>query len=144
VELDETEAQLDGDQDGGAAAPTNGVMGLTVDVERTGKSARVVVGGELDAYSSPRLDELVRELFEQDTREIVMNLHSTSFLDSSGLRAMLACHRRLEDIGGRLLVEDPSEPVLRLLEITGLTEHFGLEAASADEPPVDRPRPGSE
>jgi len=105
---------------------------LALDTERAGNAATIRVSGELDAYTAPNLDELCRSLYEDGVRAVVVDFRATSFLDSSGLRALLSSHRRFADEGGSLRVVDPSEPVLRLLEITGLSEHFGVEPRSAE------------
>ena len=44
------------------------------------------------------------------------------------LRANLTAQRRLADREGRLALRAPSEPVRRLLDITGLTDHFVVES----------------
>jgi anti-anti-sigma factor len=102
---------------------------LVLSVEREGSRATIAVRGELDAYSAPGLEEAVSGLLSGDTTEIVLDLGETAFLDSSGLRAILTAHRRLADTGGRFALRAPSEPVTRLLEITGLTDHFEIAVA---------------
>lgn len=103
-----------------------GAAELDLATDREGTTATIRVRGELDAYTAPNLDDLCRALFDDGVRDVVVDFTSTSFLDSSGLRALLSSHRRFGDVGGSLTVIDPSEPVLRLLEITGLTAHFGV------------------
>jgi anti-sigma B factor antagonist len=87
-----------------------------------------MIVGELDAYSAPGLQEQINELLENNVDEIVLDLSQTGFLDSSGLRAILGAQRRLGDNEGKLRLRSPSEAVSRLLEITGLTDHFVVEA----------------
>ncbi len=99
---------------------------LVLSTSRDGDTATVAVRGELDAYSAPGLEDQVARLGEEGVVNIVLDLSPTGFLDSSGLRAMLTVQRRLQDRGGRLSLHAPSEPVARLLEITGLTDHFAL------------------
>ena len=82
--------------------------------------------GELDAYSAPAVEEQITALMGTGAR-VVLELSETSFLDSSGLRAILTANRRLAGEQGTLVLRAPSEPVVRLLEITGLTEHFVIE-----------------
>ena len=84
------------------------------------------VQGELDAYTAPGLEEHVTALLGEGVTDLVLDLAATGFLDSSGYRALLTAHRRLEGGGGQLGLRNPSEPVLRLLEITGLRDHFGI------------------
>jgi anti-sigma B factor antagonist len=98
---------------------------LSVNVEET--RAVVAVRGELDAYSAPRLENQISKLLSESVDEVVLDLSDTGFLDSSGLRAILSAHRRLAESDRRLQLRSPSEAVTRLLEITGLTDHFTVE-----------------
>ena len=101
---------------------------LTLSTDRTGRRAVVTIAGELDAYSAPGLDSEVTQLLADEVNDLVFDLAGTRFLDSSGLRTILTAHRRLVDRDGRLALRAPSEPVRRLLDITGLTDHFDVEA----------------
>jgi anti-sigma B factor antagonist len=97
---------------------------LTLTTEATGDQGVVSVKGELDAYTAPAIEEQISRLVDGGITDIVLDLSETSFLDSSGLRAILTAHRRLERDLGKLTLRAPSESVTRLLEITGLTGHF--------------------
>ena len=99
---------------------------LVLSTAREGDTATVTVRGELDAYSAPGLEDQIARLGDDGVVNIVLDLSPTGFLDSSGLRAMLTVQRRLQDRGGRLTLRAPSEPVARLLEITGLSDHFAI------------------
>ena len=101
---------------------------LALTTERAGAHAVVGVTGELDAYSAPGLEEEVSRLLADDVNDLVFDLSGTKFLDSSGLRAILTAQRRLAERDGRLALRAPSEAVRRLLEITGLSDHFIVES----------------
>ena len=100
---------------------------LVLTTERDGSRAVLTVRGELDAYSAPGLEDQISRLVGEQVNEVVLDLAQTGFLDSSGLRAILTAQRRLGENGGEMRLRAPSEPVTRLLEITGLTDHFALE-----------------
>jgi anti-sigma B factor antagonist len=100
---------------------------LVLATEREGDRAVLVVRGELDAYSAPGLEDQISRLLSDRMDAIVLDLSETGFLDSSGLRAILTAQRRLTEGNGQLILRKPSEPVTRLLEITGLTDHFTVE-----------------
>jgi anti-sigma B factor antagonist len=104
---------------------------LVLTTDRNGNHAVLTVQGELDAYTAPLLEDHIGTLLSDDVTHLVLDLSPTGFLDSSGLRALLTVHRRLEASAGTLELRDASEPVVRLLEITGLREHFGVPAAGA-------------
>jgi anti-sigma B factor antagonist len=100
---------------------------LQLEVERDGATATVTVRGELDAATAPDLAGLCHRVHDSGAREVVIDLTDTSFLDSSGLRALIEAHRIFAG-DGNLHLAHASEPVRRLLEITGLDDYFSLDA----------------
>jgi anti-sigma B factor antagonist len=97
---------------------------LVLTTETEGDRTVITIKGELDAYTAPAVEEQISKLMSERALDLVLDLSQTGFLDSSGLRAILTAHRRLESEQGALTLRSPSEPVVRLLEITGLTDHF--------------------
>ena len=101
---------------------------LELTTDQDGRRAVVSVRGELDAYSAPRLEDEIARLVADRVDDVVLDLSQTGFLDSSGLRAILTAQRQLAESNGQMGLRAPSEPVKRLLEITGLTDHFPVES----------------
>jgi anti-sigma B factor antagonist len=98
---------------------------LLLTTKREGTSVLVAVAGELDAYSAPSLEALANDLRSNGCVQFTLDLSQTTFIDSSGLRSLVALHSKLAEKGdGRLALQAPSDPVTRLLRITGLGEHF--------------------
>jgi anti-sigma B factor antagonist len=98
---------------------------LVLTTTREGTSVLVAVVGELDAYSAPSLDELTSGLRADGYADFTLDLSQTTFIDSSGLRSLISLHTELAEGGnGDLALQAPSDPVARLLAITGLADHF--------------------
>jgi len=91
----------------------------------------VQISGELDLAVSGQLDEVLAGAAEQCER-ILVGLQRCEFIDSSGIAVILRAHHRLEAEGGKLAVYGPSDQVMRVLSMTGLTAN-GLVFDSADE-----------
>lgn len=100
---------------------------LVVTTDKQGARVVLSVSGELDAYTAPGLEDQIARLMTEGTSDIVLDLSQTEFLDSSGLRAILTAQRKLTEQHGKLTLRAPSEPVTRLLEITGLTDNFATD-----------------
>ena len=83
------------------------------------------VAGELDSHTAPDLDARVGAL--SSDHDVILELTDLAFIDSSGLRVLVAQHQRLEDAGRALVLVAPSPTVARLIEITGLTDHLRVE-----------------
>ena len=87
----------------------------------------VVVSGELDIYTAPRLREQLLWLSDQDVgtpSRVLLDLNKVSFIDSTGLGAIVGAHRRFTQRGGVLELVCGRCPVQRLLTITRLDQVF--------------------
>ena len=106
----------------------SGDTDLDITVERDGERAVIAVRGELDAYGAPNVEQIGSELLTDGITTFVVDMAGTTFLDSSGLRAILTLRKRVEHGRGRFSLRAPSDAVTRLLDITGLTDYFGIGA----------------
>jgi anti-sigma B factor antagonist len=101
---------------------------FALSVRREGPAVVVVVGGELDLDTSPRLRQVLVDLVRsQGNRTIVLDVATLTFLDSSALGVLVTAQRDLAGIGGQLTVRSPSNAVRRVFEITGLDRVLLLE-----------------
>ena len=55
---------------------------------------------------------------------VALDLRELDFLDSSGLRLVIVCDRRLAEAARRLVLVRGSQPVQRVFEITRMTERL--------------------
>ncbi len=55
---------------------------------------------------------------------LLLNLHGLTFIDSSGIAALVQLYKRCEHDGCSFRIESCSRPVERLLRIVGLYEIF--------------------
>jgi anti-sigma B factor antagonist len=95
----------------------DGRLELSLDVD-----GALVLVGEIDSYTAPQLGERLSD----DPSIDVLDLAGVSFIDSSGLRALVEAHQARFDRGSRLLLRSPSAAVQRLLEISGLAGHLDV------------------
>ncbi len=70
------------------------------------------------------LQRSIQELLDTGRVRIVLNMERVTFMDSSGLGELMACHRRLAGTGGALKLLKPSGRILELLDITQLKPIF--------------------
>lgn len=88
----------------------------------------ILLRGELDAHTAPQLDEVIVDIVSGGAEQLVLDMGGVEFVDSSGLRSLIRA-RTEGDAERVVVIRDPSAATLRLLEITGMTEHFTIEAA---------------
>ena len=87
----------------------------------TGADGALVLSGEIDSFTAP---ELATRLGEDGIA--VIELSEVTFIDSSGLRALVEAHQRRLEAGSSLTLRSPSAAVQRLLEISGLHGHLDV------------------
>jgi anti-sigma B factor antagonist len=85
---------------------------------------KVVARGEIDRFTAPQLAEALGTLIRSGATLVVLDATDVRFLDSSGLRVIVNCGNELKAAGGRLLIEGMSGAVQRVLEVSGLIEHY--------------------
>ena len=82
------------------------------------------VMGEVDLATAPALEQTLFDLAEAGTGDVIVDLSGCSFLDSAGLRALIATRTRLEhsDRSLALVLSNPS--VMRIFQITQYDQWF--------------------
>jgi anti-anti-sigma factor len=94
-----------------------------VQSERVGGTVRIVPVGELDIATVPQFDQSFDAAVEQAPESIVVDLAQVTFIDSTGLRALLAMSERYQgDLG--LSVGSPA--VERIIDVTGTRDQLPL------------------
>jgi anti-sigma B factor antagonist len=98
-------------------------MTFSVEVERRDDAAMVTMKGDLDiATELQATAELERAM--DGCGVLVADLRELAFLDSTGVRVLLATHLRAQERGLRFGVVRGEGMVSRLLEVTRISERF--------------------
>lgn len=80
----------------------------------------IAVAGEIDLASVSELESAIDEAFASDSQPLVIDLTESSFMDSTGLRALVMANRKFDE-GGRLFaIAVSGGPVSRLIGLSGV------------------------
>ena len=102
---------------------------LLIDVSRTGERVVLRLDGELDLAGVPQLEGAVENALVDGATEIVLDLRGLEFVDSTGLRAILAQEERSVELGQTFALVRGPEQVQRLMHMTGVDEHLKIIAS---------------
>ena len=105
---------------------SDGAVLLDVKVSGDADALVVRVLGDLDVNSINRFDRLVEDLLARHPRRLVIDMREVGFVDSCGLRSLIAARARMRDRESFVL-RSPRAPTRRLLELTGLVDEFQIE-----------------
>ena len=99
----------------------------------------VPVEGDLDVTSVESLRRTIDALINDGCKRIVLNLASTSYMDSAGMGLVVSAVRRMRGKGGLLSLTNVSPNVLRALTIARLVDFLPVSAAGTrpDVPELD-------
>jgi anti-sigma B factor antagonist len=98
----------------------SGPAPFSVSVEQADARTVVAARGELDLATAPELEDALLPPL-RDGAGVVLDLRALEFMDSTGVRVIVAAHLAADEHGGSLAVAVvPGEPVARVLEISGL------------------------
>lgn len=86
----------------------------------------VSVIGEVDLATAPALERTLLDVTEAQTGELIVDLSGCSFLDSWGLRALLATKGKLEQSNRPLALVLSNPNVMKVFKITGFDERFEI------------------
>ena len=100
--------------------------GLLIDETERGSAIVLRLRGELDLRSAATLRLRLAEVVRRCDADVVLDLEGVTFIDSTGLAAMLNALRRLTRAGRRLMLVCPDGPVLRILRLTRLDGTFAV------------------
>jgi anti-sigma B factor antagonist len=101
----------------------------------TGAGAALGLSGEVDRDGAVRLRALLDDAIAPRA-VITLDLSRVTHLSQAALAVLVQAHRRLRDSGGVLTLSHVSDPVVRVLRISGLHRVFDVQpAAQVDQAP---------
>lgn len=88
----------------------------------------VLVGGDLDLATAPRLRERLRSVHAEGHRHLLIDLAGVGFCDSTGLGVLVGAARRARSDGGDVELSGLTPGLVRLFEVTRLDRAFVVHA----------------
>ncbi len=118
---------------------------LSIDISFPTEGVAVVeLVGELEVVTTEEFSTRMADLGGSGSAGVVIDLAGISFIDSSGINALVQAIRAVEARGGKAVIASPSTVAQRVFTITRLSEVVALEedrsaALAAVSPPHEDP-----
>ncbi len=84
------------------------------------------IQGEIDLYNAPEIKDTIQKLIEQQKYNIIINLEKVSYIDSSGIGALISSLSNLKKYQGSLKIINVFASVKKVFELTKLTSFFEI------------------
>jgi anti-sigma B factor antagonist len=104
-----------------------GMTALDADLDVAGEMTVVRLAGEIDIAAAPDVLALATvALTRPELRTLVLDMGDVTFLDSTGIGALVQVHRLCRDQPAELQLRGLQPRVRQVFDVTALSEHFGL------------------
>ena len=97
-------------------------MNLNIETITHDDFYEVIVGGELDVYTVPELEEVLVPMRQEGNHDIHVNLANVSYMDSTGLGLFVGTLKALNQNDKELYILGVTDRIGRLFDITGLKD----------------------
>ncbi len=104
--------------------------GLRIAVSQTGAGTTIELEGTWDLAEQLATRQAIGRALATRPERLVLDLSRLSFIDSSGVHAVIGLVRRTQRLGVRLLIVPGPKAVQRIFEICHLTDHLPFAEAA--------------
>ena len=102
-------------------------MNVNVQFREDGNVLKGYIEGEIDTYTAPFLREGLETVQIVEGRKIELDLSKVNYMDSTGLGIFVAFYKKVTRENASLKLVNLSNRLVRLFEITGLSELMSIE-----------------
>ena len=117
-------AETSGDSEPVRAAQVQKFGVLTMTSEREGDIHVIALSGEIDLANAFDVEAELERVEATDAGAIVVDLSGLQFIDSTGLRVLVAADARSRADSSRLSLLRPPDRVLRIFNISGFADRL--------------------
>lgn len=97
-----------------------------IDDRSEGDVVCIAVRGELDVATAPVLRERLFDVVDRSQVPVIVDLLAVTFIDSTALGVLIGTRERSEKRGIELRLVIEEARIIKIFEITGLTELFSI------------------
>ena len=105
------------------------------DSEFTGIALKIKLRGEIDHHSAvavrTAIDDMIRS---RRPAELIIDMSAVDFMDSSGLGLIMGRYNTMKEIGGEVIVADPTPATEKIMNLAGLERIVRITHTSLHRP----------
>lgn len=99
---------------------------MDISQKTVGDIVVLVIVGEIDLYNAPEIKDIINKLIEERKYNVVIDLEKVSYIDSSGIGALISSLSNLKKYQGGLKIINVYASVKKVFELTKLTSFFEI------------------
>jgi anti-sigma B factor antagonist len=99
-----------------------------IEIEKIGDQSVLLIAGDVDLATAPIVINKVESLFREPIARLALDLGGVTFLDSSGIAALLKARTLSVEQGVPFTIASVSTTAKTVIGTAGLVELFGMES----------------
>lgn len=92
----------------------------------------IAVEGEVDLATVEELETAIDKVFSDNSHPLVIDMRESSFMDSTGLKALVMANRKFDESGRSFAVAVSGGPVARLIDLSGVESSVRIVESTDD------------
>jgi stage II sporulation protein AA (anti-sigma F factor antagonist) len=100
--------------------------------DKQGDVMVVTIAAHLDTVTSPIFESRLLGLIDQGERRIIVDCEGLNYVNSAGLKVFLLAAKRMEPLGGKLILCALAPSVFMIFEMIGFTRIMKIVPTRAD------------
>ena len=97
-------------------------------IEKIDDETIIKLIGEVDLYNVGELKKMMFEVIKNDTNpRLIIEMKGVDYMDSSGIGALVACHKKMNAKKGIMIIRNMKDDVLNILRLATLDKFFNIE-----------------
>ena len=105
---------------------------MNLDFKMIENSLIVRLSGEFDLHTADYFKEQIEDKLSSKINNLILDLSEIKFIDSSGLGAILAKYKQLNNRGGKLAIVNPTPQVKRIFELSGILKIINIYSSEQE------------
>lgn len=83
---------------------------------------------KIDASSAPKLDAELKAVIDGGELEIIVDMADTTYISSVGLRAFASAQKKMNKLGGSMILQHVQACIREIFEVTGFGGVLTIES----------------
>ncbi|MDR0886773.1 MAG: STAS domain-containing protein [Clostridiales Family XIII bacterium] len=98
---------------------------MTINTVENGNKLLLELEGRLDTITSKDLEKQLPALDDKDN--VVFDFDKLDYISSAGLRVVLQAQKKMNAIGGELIIKNASDGIIEVFDMTGFSDILTIE-----------------
>ena len=87
----------------------------------------VTLEGEMDTAAAIEAEEVLKQLYDNDGKEVVFECKGLEYIASSGLRILLGLLKNAKAKGNKVVLKNMNDEIKDVFKMTGFIDLFDIE-----------------